>query len=436
MMNCVEVAILKPKSVVQYTDFGSRRYNDKSRDNLKQNTTEKLDKNGLSSKLVQISKNRNVKCVNTWARQYQNLYYQETQKSYLGTVSSAVAAKIYKITSVFINSVIKMYQPSSGFKQRLITFSTFTLSEPQKHSDKEIIKTFVDFIDHLKKVDNHILGTFDKAPGLKNYVWRAETQENGNIHFHLIADCYLNKNTLQRLWNKYLLKLGYAPSNNSAFVESLKKDKKNNKILDVENYLVKYMTKAPLKNEYKGLTQSQALALYETTRGTDNEVNPFRRPVIGKIWGCSKALRKVDFPKFYDTEIAELDELKKELTEKKLETLPDFIRYYSGNVKKALKKCRYELQRKVKNYYKNVFMLINSSKTMRLTRVMMIRIDEWCRANKLAHGCRNEHDYLEMWDILNQVNWSKEILMSNEHQSLPPGPVVNKVKYVQTSLFD
>ncbi len=67
-MNCVEVAILKPKSVVQYTDFGSRRYNDKSRDNLKQNTTEKLDKNGLSSKLVQISKNRNVKCVNTWAR--------------------------------------------------------------------------------------------------------------------------------------------------------------------------------------------------------------------------------------------------------------------------------------------------------------------------------------------------------------------------------
>ena len=70
-------------------------------------------------------------------------------------------------------------------------FITLTLSSIQKHSDNFIKR--------------YMLGAFIKSIklnyGVKYYYWRAEKQKNGNIHFHLIVDKYIDYNSLRQKWN-------------------------------------------------------------------------------------------------------------------------------------------------------------------------------------------------------------------------------------------
>lgn len=43
---------------------------------------------------------------------------------------------------------------------------------------------------------------------LKNYVWKVEAQQNGNIHCHLLTDTFVHHVTLRKIWNKILTKEG------------------------------------------------------------------------------------------------------------------------------------------------------------------------------------------------------------------------------------
>jgi hypothetical protein len=80
-----------------------------------------------------------------------------------------------------------------------VNFITLTLASSQVHSDKDIkTQIFVPFMELLSKGYN-----------MKYYVWRAERQENGNIHFHLVSDKYLPWSDLRNKWNKAQNKLGY-----------------------------------------------------------------------------------------------------------------------------------------------------------------------------------------------------------------------------------
>ncbi len=40
------------------------------------------------------------------------------------------------------------------------------------------------------------------AKALRKYLWRAEPQENGNIHFHLLLDGWIDKDSCRQFWNK------------------------------------------------------------------------------------------------------------------------------------------------------------------------------------------------------------------------------------------
>lgn len=80
-----------------------------------------------------------------------------------------------------------------------INFLTLTLPSLQAHLDSTI----------TAKCLNQFLTESRKTLNLRNYVWRAETQKNGNIHFHLISDVYMNAYIVREIWNRCLNKLGY-----------------------------------------------------------------------------------------------------------------------------------------------------------------------------------------------------------------------------------
>lgn len=360
----LNVLTIKPNSVVEYLQFFKKNYNERSLLNLLQN--EKLqsdEQNEKDKKLKLLRKKEKIKNINNYSKEYEKLHKEVKGKPFKILESKSTANKIYKITSVFTKSVISRFSSSSGFKQRSITFATFTLTDKQKHTDEFLIRTFVDFIDHLKKVKNKLICPIkkieleDEANRLKNYVWRAETQENGNIHFHLIADTFLNQYMLRRVWNNYLQNLGYKYGYGAANVQSLQRDKNNNKIKSVERYLCKYMTKLPLTKKAKTLKSHELINLSDEEK--------YRRPVIGKRWGCSKSLLKLEYPKFYQNKATQIKEnLKKHLREYVAPQLPEFIKVFVGDTKEAFKKLSYKIQRQLKEHYLLTFQWLYEPETI------------------------------------------------------------------------
>jgi hypothetical protein len=82
--------------------------------------------------------------------------------------------------------------------------------------------------------------------GLTNYIWRAEKQKNGNIHFHILSDKFIPYTELRESWNRIVEKLGYVTrfrdkngmkKPNSTDIHSL------NKVKNISNYILKYMVK-------------------------------------------------------------------------------------------------------------------------------------------------------------------------------------------------
>lgn len=338
--------VIKPNAMVRSSiRYKKRRVSSRSIANLVQYEDKKIN-----DALKSIRNIEKIEDVNGWAKSYIAEYEAKKEKKYRSVSSKQVSDKIYRIASVFVRSVLSGFVSPRGFRQRSISFCTFTITEKQKHSDTEIIKMFVDFLDHLKKVNNYIIDpitrkeTKEKALILENYIWRAETQENGNIHFHLLADTFLNQHMLRRVWNNYLCKLGYKYGYGSANVNSLKRDKNSNKILNVERYLCKYLTKPPLRDKFKGMKLRDLEGI--------SDVDKFRRPVLGKNWGCSRALTKLEYPKFYgEMQKVIVEKMRDKLKEVKMENVPDFISVYVGDTRKALRDNDILIQRAVKVHY-------------------------------------------------------------------------------------
>lgn len=83
--------------------------------------------------------------------------------------------------------------------KRTLKFVTLTLASAQIHSDNEIRKILL----------NQFLTEMREKFGLKNYIWKAEKQQNGNIHFHVIIDIFISHLEIRQIWNRIQNKLGY-----------------------------------------------------------------------------------------------------------------------------------------------------------------------------------------------------------------------------------
>lgn len=87
---------------------------------------------------------------------------------------------------------------NSSFRYR-IAFITLTLSSLQVHND----------VDIKHRLLNNFLVQARAKWKVKHYLWRAEAQNNGNIHFHIIVDQFIPWRELRDTWNKVQNNLGY-----------------------------------------------------------------------------------------------------------------------------------------------------------------------------------------------------------------------------------
>lgn len=211
-------------------------------------------------------------------------------------------------------------------------FITLTLPSRQKHSDYFLKRVMLE--QFLSEVRRYF--------GVKLYIWKAETQKNGNLHFHIIADKFCPWLLIRKMWNRILNKEGYVDvyadkHKNLSFSDYLKLypsfDKKEKRqrlkaykfgvrtkwkqpnstdihdvkhVHNLQSYLLSYMVgedKGTLYNciDFEG-GKSVACQEPETWNIVD-QVNyivqvdgsykrlPATRCVQGKIWGCSECLK-------------------------------------------------------------------------------------------------------------------------------------------------
>lgn len=221
-----------------------------------------------------------------------------------GIVSRNAAKKMIKATDY----LLLMAKPK-GYHDRIsgrsfqfkIAFITLTLPAAQFHDDKTIINQCL----------NQFLIEIRKYYKVKNYVWRAEKQKNGNIHFHLLIDKFIPYQELRNRWNRILSKLGYIEEYRKAQLtwhkngfrprpelfptwskkkqfEAYQRGSKIHwsspnttdihsvrKIRNIKRYLIKYVTKQETHFQIKGTNIK--IPIYQT----------------GRLWGCNHELSNI-----------------------------------------------------------------------------------------------------------------------------------------------
>lgn len=181
-------------------------------------------------------------------------------KQYTGQLTSFSKRKLKRAIQLLVASAkekeAKNFKTGNTFKFK-VNFVTLTLPAPQGNiTDKDLKKGALDpWIKRMRRKYK-----------LNNYVWRAERQKNGNLHFHMITDTYIRFDYIRNDWNDCLKKFGFI----KVFKKKWGHENPNStdvhavwKVRNLTQYFIKYMTKEGGKKDV----------------------------INGKLWDCSKALK-------------------------------------------------------------------------------------------------------------------------------------------------
>ena len=221
-----------------------------------------------------------------------------------GRVSKIAKKKITRALDYLLlltNSKMDLNRLSGKMVKFKISFITLTLPSVQIHDDNTIKRTCL----------NSFILEIQKYYKVQNYLWRAEKQKNGNLHFHIITDKFIPWSEIRDRWNRIVNKLGYVDRyrtelkkfhsegfqvrsdllktwNYKAQIKAYQTGKANDwnnpnstdihgvdKINSIRGYICKYM----VKNDIEPIKCENSNTDYSTQKG--------------RIWGSSEHLQKI-----------------------------------------------------------------------------------------------------------------------------------------------
>lgn len=208
-------------------------------------------------------------------------------------ISSTASKKIKKAATYLIFCANEQKQFNHITKKTIkfkIVFITLTLSSKQIHSDNEIKSQLLNqFIVELKRKYK-----------VTKYVWRAEKQINGNIHFHFLIDKFIPCNELTNLWNRIQNKLGYVDRYrenmlnyfSQGFRMSNNPNDKRTREQQIKAYKKGIATdfRQPNSTDIHSLRLITNIKAYISKYLSKNEQSAEQ---IGRLWGCSTDLSHI-----------------------------------------------------------------------------------------------------------------------------------------------
>jgi len=210
-----------------------------------------------------------------------------------GIISKKASSKIRKGIEwlLVLAQDKKTYSIKKGkdFKFK-VAFITLTLSSKQKHSD-QVIKS---------ECLNQFLIEAKKKWNVTHYLWRAESQKNGNIHFHILVDKFCPWSELRDTWNRIQNKLGYVDryraEMNLYHKSGFQVRKELLKSWSYKAQVRAYRTgsqqdwNSPNSTDVHSVRFIQDLPSYLAKYCTKNERC---REITGKLWGLSTSLSQL-----------------------------------------------------------------------------------------------------------------------------------------------
>jgi hypothetical protein len=207
-----------------------------------------------------------------------------------GRISPAALRKITRAVSYLTYLVPKRrYYTTADARSGtyFLTFVTLTLSSNQIHSDHEIKSCVMEpFLNEMRKVYK-----------VNNYIWRAEKQANGNLHFHILADRFIWWNDLRNSWNYFQNRLGYVnryrDNQKTWHREGFKFRPELASKWDLKKQYSAY--KAGLRTDWNSPNSTDIHSLRSISQVSAYVTKYITKPgedqiVSGRLWGCSQDL--------------------------------------------------------------------------------------------------------------------------------------------------
>jgi hypothetical protein len=250
-----------------------------------------------------------------------------------GYLSAASSRKVRDMVENWVNCCKAAQIRSKKSLDFYLCFVTLTLPAKQVHSDLEIKRECL----------NKFLIYAKRKLKVKNFIWKAEPQKNGNIHFHIIFDRFCDWRKIRAIWNNILKPLGYVDTfarkhghsdPNSVDVMSMEKDKSGKPIRFIGAYMAKYMSK------------------------TAKLTGEMDRPIQGRVWGCSDKLKEIKCFSDFDDSITDRFFQSLKESENLHEFSGDYFRVFSGNWFEVAAKNP-ELMRRIDLFFWNQYQKIN-----------------------------------------------------------------------------
>lgn len=211
------------------------------------------------------------------------------KKTYSGTVTACSKKNQRKACDLMVQCTVnhKVYNEILGHEIDFqIGLITLTLSDNTRFiNGQECHKTCLrPFLDWLTK-----------TKGCNFYLWKAERQSktdnsgriklsNGQLHYHILIDIYIDWNEVRAKWNYLQDKAGYLEEFYNKYHHRNPNSTDIHKMYEVNDlsaYLLKYITKEA-----------------EKEAGESDEDYQLRTSVGGKVWDCSTNLKG---RKYYST---------------------------------------------------------------------------------------------------------------------------------------
>lgn len=218
------------------------------------------------------------------------------------------------------------------------SFITLTLPVAQFTSDLSVKGALNQFLTQLRSKYQ-----------VNNYVWKAELQGNGSIHFHIIIDKFIHHKAVRYYWNQALEVLGYVTKYREIFHQMSLRDYAKYRNISISQAITAYQKgvssnwQSPPTEQVKNVRNVSQLGGYlskyliKATSGQDGKLvdsDLVRINEFGRVWGRSQSLSKIEFISRYDWE-----------------SLKEYLSFGLD----SLKKCVYD-------YCTNYFLSANSSK--------------------------------------------------------------------------
>lgn len=167
-------------------------------------------------------------------------------------ISDATKRRLKKMCATWFELLSIYNMPRQKKEQLLPTFTTLTYP---------ILQT--EDLTARKNELNRFMIYMQRKNFMKRYIWKAEAQKNGSLHYHIVSDQFINKDLVRETWNKCIPE-AIAQYGKEAYGTRIESVKDYDKAI---SYVLKYMT----KNSEE------------------------RRQIGGNKWGSSDNLKKLSY---------------------------------------------------------------------------------------------------------------------------------------------